>query len=154
MYSQYFATVSRHKWFVLLECIKMAKQTKTPMLIWRGLTHDLSKFRPSEFFPYARYFNGDIKTKTINEAFDKAWLLHQKRNSHHWQWHILRCDDGQTKVFDMASLDRMEMLCDWRGAGRAYGNPDTARWYKQNNHSMVLSVCTRWWIQDNIVREV
>ena len=42
---RYLSYVIRHRWFVMIECFKRG-------LIWRGLTHDLSKFHPSEFFPY------------------------------------------------------------------------------------------------------
>lgn len=83
--------VSRHKWFVFLECCKLG-------IPWRGLVHDISKLRPSEFFPYADFFavqqprdkTGYYKpTDTGNAAFDFAWFLHQKRNAHHWQYWIL-----------------------------------------------------------------
>jgi len=43
--------IIRHKWFVFLECGKRG-------LVWRGITHDLSKLRPSEWAPYADYFYG------------------------------------------------------------------------------------------------
>jgi hypothetical protein len=96
----YLAYVVRHKWFVTIECWKDG-------LLWRGLRHDLSKFLPSEFFPYARFFyepDGSKRTKrdktgyykpsdTGDPSFDKAWFLHQKRNDHHWQWWVFP-DDG------------------------------------------------------------
>jgi hypothetical protein len=88
---EYLKYVVRHRWFVMLACFQHG-------LIWRGLVHDLSKFLPSEWFPYARFFyepNGTKKTRrdksgyykptdTGDSAFDFAWLLHQKRNRHHW----------------------------------------------------------------------
>ena len=81
---------------IFLECAKRG-------LWWRGLLHDLSKFLPSEFLPYACYFYGPRArvgalrdgtgyykpTDTGDAAFDFAWLLHQKRNDHHWQWWVL-----------------------------------------------------------------
>ena len=100
---KYLKYVLRHKWFVFIECCKMGY----PFL---GLIHDWSKFRPSEFLPYAEHFYGKdshhkdgshqqkgIKTgrdetgyykptDTGDKAFDFAWLLHQKRNRHRWQW--------------------------------------------------------------------
>lgn len=40
-----------HKWFVFLECCRLG----IPLL---GLLHDWTKFLPSEFVPYARWFYG------------------------------------------------------------------------------------------------
>lgn len=156
-YFQYFKYVIRHKWFVFLECCKLG----IPFL---GIIHDFSKLLPSEFFPYVEHFYG--KGKGIKEgrdstgyyragdtgdfAFDYAWLLHQKRNKHHWQWWILPQDDGGTVVFPIPDKYRKEMLADWRGAGRAQGTPDTMRWYKKNKYKMVLDPETREWIEKQL----
>jgi len=40
-----------------------------------------------------------------------------------------------------------EMLADWRGAGRAYGNPDTAGWYLKNREQIQLHPASRAWIE-------
>jgi len=148
---QYLWYVVRHRWFVLVECFRMG-------IPWRGITHDLSKFLPSEWFPYAQYFYGEKSenprdgtgyykpTDTGNQAFDFAWLLHQKRNRHHWQWWILPEDDGGTKVLKMGPYDIMEMVADWCGASRAQGHGGWAGvriWYKENAQRMVLNNETR-----------
>jgi hypothetical protein len=133
-------------------------------LIWRGLKHDLSKFMPSEWFPYARFFyepNGAKKTKrdksgyykptdTGDQDFDFAWLLHQKRNRHHWQWWVLPEDSGGVKVLPMWWADALEMFCDWIGAARAQGVTDwwnPRRWYEINKHKMQLHPGTRTYLQ-------
>jgi len=149
---QYLWYVLRHKWFVFLECCKIG----VPVL---GILHDWSKFRLSEWTPYVHYFypggkqynprdkTGYYKpTNTGDDAFDFAWLLHQKRNKHHWQWWILPCDDGTSRVFEMPLAYRREMLADWRGAGRALGTPGTAAWYRKNEWNMRLGPLTRRWI--------
>jgi hypothetical protein len=148
-YIRYLWYVVRHKWFVFLACLRYR-------LVWRGILHDLSKLRPSEFFPYANFFYGPKKkqvrdetgyykpTDTGDEAFDFAWLLHQKRNRHHWQWWILPYDDGGFKAFPIPERDLKEMLCDWIGAGRAQGTPDTMAWWKKNHGQMVLEPKTRF----------
>ena len=135
--------------------------------------HDLSKLRPSEFIPYANFFYGkkedDISTKrddtgyykptdTGDAAFDYAWLLHQKRNKHHWQWWVLPEDDGGVKVLEMAPKYRLEMLCDWIGAGKAQGyfSPEedplreTRNWYKKNKDKMQLHPNTREWLEKEL----
>jgi hypothetical protein len=141
-YFRYLWTVTRHKWFVFVECCRVGM----PL---RGLLHDMSKFRPSEFFAYARYFNGDRSREGTQDAFDMAWLLHQKRNRHHWQWWMLPLDDGGTQLIPMDAASRAEMLCDWRGAGRTYGSV-TSEWYAANKPRIRLAYETRAWIEGQL----
>ncbi len=162
-YIKYLRYLLRHKWYVMIECFREG-------LIWRGLMHDLSKFLPSEIIPYTNFFYGkkgdDIKSKrdktgyykptdTGDKAFDFAWLLHQKRNRHHWQWWILPEDEGGVKVLPMTDEYRREMICDWIGAGKAQGHfspPhdkyfETRNWYLVNRHKMMLHPETRGWVE-------
>lgn len=142
MYLKYLWYVLRHKWFVLVECFEKS-------LYWQGLVHDLSKFRLSEFVPYARHFYGDIKRgrdetgyykagDTGDIAFDRAWLYHQHRNPHHWQYWVLTQDEDKDKVLEMPYKYVVEMFCDWKGAGRAQGTPNTYKWYKKHKDKMLL----------------
>ena len=125
---QYFKYICIHKWYVFVECIKLG-------IWWRGITHDLSKFLPSEFFPYMNYFYGNKKNK---EAFDYAWLLHQKRNKHHWQYWILINDEDPTKVLQMDLNSVKEMLADWNAMSRKFkGN--TSDWYKKHKDKIQLN---------------
>jgi len=117
-------------------------------LMWQGLIHDWSKFLPSEFFPYANHFYGDISrgrdktgyykpTNTGDKNFDFAWLLHQKRNMHHWQWWVLPKNGGKSIALNMPLRYRKEMLCDWRGASRAQSQSSNVYfWYGKNRHRM------------------
>jgi len=144
-----------HKWFVFLECLKIG-------LLWRGLLHDWHKFLPDEWGPYARHFynvdgsamqrrdsTGYYKpTDTGDSEFDFAWLLHQKRGRHHWQWWVLLEDEGGVKILPMGEADRLEMLADWRGASRAQGTPDIRKWYEANGDKMLLHPDTRAWIEE------
>lgn len=82
---RYLSYVVRHKWFVLLAGLK----TGAPL--WRLVIHDWSKFLPSEWFAYARYFYG-AEAEGAEAAFDRAWLLHQNRHPHHWQFWVLMED--------------------------------------------------------------
>jgi Family of unknown function (DUF5662) len=123
-------------------------------LFWRGLVHDLSKFTLTEWFPYVRYFYGDGGTRetSVNDGnspmdFEMAWNRHQKVNDHHWQWWVRFGDDGTILALPMPDKARAEMLCDWRGAGKALGKPDTASWYTANKHKMNLHPKTRAWIE-------
>ena len=161
IYFKYLWYILRHKWFVFLECKKLG----FPAL---GIIHDWSKFRPSEFFPYARYFFRDNSEEGLvaigiyglaelapfgfytKDHFDIAWFLHQKRNKHHWQWWLLPKDDNRTAIFEIPLKYRKEMLADWRGASRAQGTPDTKKWYLRHKHKMLLGPETRKWIEKNL----
>ena len=145
---KYLSYVIRHKYFVARECFRHG-------LWWRGLTHDMSKLRPSEFFPYANYFYGNLDKFMKNgrmhqpgddAKFDYAWLLHQKRNKHHWQFWLLQNDEDGLRILPMPMKYVVEMVCDWKGAGKAqgHGHPgELQEWYNKNKEKMQLHPNTR-----------
>lgn len=156
---RYLRYILRHKWFVLVECW-------TRGLYWRGLVHDLSKFLPSEWFPYAEYFYGkrretefwDLQAKygcaeaapwgeSVEDHFAMARLLHQRRNKHHWQYWLLHKDSSSMFPLPMPQVYLVEMLCDWIGAGKAQGKPDTRAWYLTNRDRIILREESRRWIE-------
>lgn len=167
---QYLKYVLRHKWFVLLAGIDLG------VPIWILILHDWDKFLPDEWLPYARCFYAPDGTKQYkpDDTFTKAWMLHQHRNKHHWQWYlnagntplsqtnIIVWDKGNASIIiddvvhdwhgeisireAMPDVYAREMLADWRGAGRALGNPDTKAWYLANKDNMKLHPNTRAWI--------
>jgi hypothetical protein len=149
---RYLSYVLRHKFFVFIECVKL-----DPRLFWRGLIHDLSKFSPTEWFPYVEHFYGEKKSPrdstgaynplAVGGSFDRAWLSHQHHNDHHWQYHILRGDSHGERIMHMPLLAMKEMLADWRCAGRAQGKPDVRAWYEKNKDKMDLHPHTRRWIE-------
>lgn len=126
----YLKYVLRHKWYVLSGCIKLG-------IPWRGIIHDLSKFYPSEWTPYVHFFYGDKKDKA---AFDGAWLYHQNRNKHHWQFWMLRDEE---QCVPMPDVYVREMVADWYGAGMAQGKPEINAWYQSNKDKMVMHSETR-----------
>ena len=148
-YLFYFKYVLRHKWFVMRECFKYK-------LYWQGIIHDLSKFRLSEFIPYSRYFyNRDgtpkqIRNETGDLTLDYAWLLHQHRNPHHWQYWVLKEDEGGTKTMEMPHKFLLEMWCDWMGAGKARGMGDIVNWYEENKNRILLAPVTRGVIESMV----
>lgn len=160
-HAKYLRYLLRHKWFVFVAACRLG-------IPWLGAIHDWSKFRPSEWRPYAEFFYGEGRnirsrrdatgyykpTDTGDAAFDFAWLLHQKRNKHHWQWWVLPEDEGGLKVLPMPDRYRREMLADWRGAGAAQGTPDAAKWYAANKDKMRLHPETRTWIEAQLKEAV
>jgi hypothetical protein len=154
-YIKYLKYVVKHKWFVAVECFKVG-------LYWRGLTHDWHKFLPSEWFPYTEFFYGKKAkpvrdntgyykpTDTGDTSFDFAWLLHQKRADHHYQWWLLPEDDGGMKILPMSPKARLEMTCDWCGASKAQGHggwSGVKTWYEKNKHKMRFAPETKDWIE-------
>ena len=55
-------TINHHRWLVCRYCFRLG-------LYWQGLTHDLSKYSPREFWVGVRYFQGD---RSPNDAERKA----------------------------------------------------------------------------------
>lgn len=165
IYLVYFRYVCRHKWFALAYCIK----AKIP---WQGIIHDLSKFRISEFFTYAQHFYGNKRNEYVTIAkttggysaeddrddklFNKSWLLHIHRNAHHWEYWTITEDYFRIKALDMPFNLILEMVCDWRAAGRAQGRTqpnELIDWYEAHADRMVFSKKTRetveWLIYPN-----
>lgn len=149
----YLKFLLKHRWYVFIECC-------SARMVWKGLVHDLSKFLPDEWFPYARYFySKDGKKKqrrdstgyykppdTGDSAFDLAWLKHLRRNPHHWQWWLLPLESGSEKPLEMPIVFLLEMICDWIGAARIQGVErwwDLVPWYHKNKDKLQLHSETR-----------
>lgn len=146
----YLSYIIRHKWYVFVECCKLG-------IPWQGITHDLSKLLPREFKPYVRYFTlprftGLEPSEKDRAAFDLAWNYHEKANRHHWQYWVLVTDQDEPRLRPqpMPHKYRLEMLADWRGAGRALGKPDTAAWYLENIDNIILHPETRKWVEEEL----
>lgn len=124
-YASYLKAVLRHKWFVFFECIRLG------VPLWAALIHDWDKFLPGTFISYAKSFYDPVGAKRYSPdpAFNLVWNFHQKINKHHWQYWVLIMDKGDIVPLPMPDRHRREMLADWIGAGKAYGNPNTRAWY-------------------------
>ena len=114
---QHFVTITKHRWLVRSGCFKVG-------LYWRGLTHDLSKYMPTEFWVGARYFQG-VRSPNAAEREDKgyseAWMHHKGRNRHHYEyWTDM---NRETKVYESVPMPRkylVEMVMDRIAACRTY----------------------------------
>lgn len=143
-YIAYLKAVIRHKWYVAIEGWKLG------VPLHRLIIHDFDKFYPSMLIAYAQNFynpDGTSRRGKQTEAFKRTWNNHQKRNRHHWQYWLLTMDDGGTEPLMMDRKDILEMIADWRGAGRAY-NPDwmpdeTVKWYMKRWDRLILHPATR-----------
>lgn len=145
---QYLKYVLRHKWYVFFAGLKLG----VPILIL--IFHDWDKFLPDEWFPYARTFykpDGTGQYAPDGTGFDIAWLLHQNRNKHHWQFWMITWDKGHTECLAMPEVYIKEMLADWHGAGKAITGKDNIKeWYVANYHNIKLHPDTRLYIDNYI----
>jgi hypothetical protein len=145
IYLKYLKYIILHKYFVFIECCKLG-------IPFRGLVHDLSKFLPNEFIAYARFFKGVYegdRPSWVKEDYRLAWLHHQRRNKHHWQYWVPFKGEFPG-AFSMPLKYRKEMLADWKGAGKAQGHCgkyECRDWYLDNRAKMILHPKTRYWIE-------
>ena len=114
----HLSTVARHRHKVLVHCIKAG-------IVWRGLTHDLSKFSPTEFIPGVKYYQG---TRSPNErereiyGASRAWMHHKGRNRHHLEyWTDYSPVTKQMEPVKMPTVFVIEMFCDRVSASKIYG---------------------------------
>lgn len=158
--------VLKHKYYVFIECCKLG-------IPFRGIIHDMSKFRPSEYKYYALYFfnkklpEWDYAKRVfpsfpykytkegVKEGFDIAWLHHHRRNKHHWQYWLEVSVDNNDIInvvpIEMPLKVAKEMLADWRGAGRSItGKDDTFDYYMKNRNKIILHDNTRKWIEEQL----
>ena len=110
-------TVARHRRLVRQGCFRVG-------LYWQGLTHDLSKFSPAEFWVGVRYFQG---TRSPNSAerdekgYSESWMHHKGRNKHHWEyWTDLNVELGHYAPVPMPRRYLAEMVMDRIAACKVY----------------------------------
>ena len=130
----YARYVARHKLYVY----RAGRKLGAP--IHRLLIHDWSKLTHSEWTPYVHmFYRPDIHKDDKQDAFDRAWLHHQRHNLHHWQSWILRNDDGRVIALEMPERYARELVADWAGAARAItGSCDVRPWYEKNRGKIML----------------
>jgi len=113
----HLTTVNRHRMEVMKNCFKAG-------LYWQGLTHDLSKYSPSEFIPGVLYFQGNRSPNERErevEGFSKAWIHHKGRNKHHFEyWTDYNMQTKCLEPVRMPDKYIYEMFCDRVGASKIY----------------------------------
>ena len=137
---QHLKTINHHKWLVLQGCFRVG-------LYWQGLTHDLSKYSPTEFRTGARYYQGNRSPNAAereDKGYSEAWMHHKGRNRHHCEyWSDM---DQATKRYVPIAMPRkylVEMVMDRRAAcmtyqGDAYTDASPLRYFERGleKHSM------------------
>ena len=142
----HFKTITKHRMLVCRHCFQIG-------LYRQGLTHDLSKYSPEEFFTGVRYYQG---TRSPNAAeredlgYSKAWLHHKGRNKHHYEYWIdisVRKEEGL--VGNKMPLRYVaEMICDRIAAcevykGKAYTSAAPLEYYELKKKYITIHPETR-----------
>ena len=118
---RHFITITRHRWIVRQGCFRVG-------LYWQGLTHDLSKYSPTEFLVGVKYFQGDKSpngAERNDKGFSEAWMHHKGRNKHHYEyWSDLSLATRKYEYFPMPRKYLVEMVMDRRAACMTYQGKD------------------------------
>lgn len=114
---KHFVVITKHRHKVISHCRKSG-------IFLQGLRHDLSKYSPTEFIAGAKNFAGD-KSPNVNErntnGFSRAWLHHQGRNKHHYEYWVDYDEKANKKVpVPMPTKYLIEMFCDRVAASKIY----------------------------------
>ncbi len=114
---KHLGMVTKHRFIVFKLCCKCG-------LFWRGLTHDLSKFSPTEFFESVKYYTGvgsPISNCRRQKGYSLAWIHHINHNKHHFEyWFDLQ---NKTQV-NMPYKYAVECICDRISASKCYMKED------------------------------
>lgn len=114
---KHIKTVTRHRALVCKHCFKAG-------IYLQGLTHDLSKFSPEEFWISCRMYQG---TRSPNEAerelkgYSSAWIHHKGVNKHHFEhWTDYNPVSKKVEPVKMPIEYVIEMFCDRVAASKVY----------------------------------
>ena len=114
---QHFKTITHHKWLVLQGCFSVG-------LYRQGLTHDLSKYSPVEFWNGAKYYQGYRSPNAAEreeKGYSEAWMHHKGRNRHHYEyWTDMSRESGRYEAIPMPRRYLVEMVMDRRAACMTY----------------------------------
>lgn len=120
---KHFITVTYHKYLVARGCFRVG-------LYRQGLTHDLSKYSPTEFGVGIKYFQGNRSPNNAereDKGYSAAWLHHKGRNRHHYEYWIdysTREIPGGMAPVPMPDKYIAEMVMDRIAACKVYKGKD------------------------------
>ncbi len=137
---QHFKTITRHRWIVMVGCFQVG-------LYWQGLTHDLSKYSPTEFLQGAKYYQG-VRSPNAAErevkGYSEAWMHHKGRNKHHYEyWTDMNME---RRVYESVPMPRkylVEQIMDRRAAcvvyqGKDYTSASPLNYFLKSRERMLM----------------
>lgn len=115
---QHFKTITYHRFLVMKGCFQVG-------LYYQGLTHDLSKYSPSEFIVGAIYYQGNRSPNNAERekrGYSSSWLHHKGRNKHHYEyWIDYSANEGVVMAPAKMPVNYVvEMLMDRIAASKVY----------------------------------
>ena len=142
---KHFKTLTKHRLLVMDGCFRVG-------LYWQGLTHDLSKYSPIEFWTGARYYQGNRSPNAAErdeKGYSEAWMHHKGRNRHHYEyWTDMSKLTWRYEGVPMPRKYLVEMVMDRRAAcityqGKNY-KPDSAlRYLVESKEQYLMNSDTR-----------
>lgn len=142
---QHFKTITSHRLLVMVGCFRMG-------LYWQGLTHDLSKYSPTEFCNGVRYYQG-VRSPNAAEREDKgfseAWMHHKGRNRHHYEyWTDMNLTTRTYEAVPMPRKYLAEMVADRLAAckiyeGKAFSSESPLRYLMKSREKDLMHPDTR-----------
>ena len=133
-------TISHHRFLVMCGCFRVG-------LYRQGLTHDLSKFSPTEFWTGARFYQG---TRSPNAAereqngYSLAWMHHKGRNKHHYEyWTDMNPKTQRYEPVEMPRRYLVEMVMDRRAAcmtyqGKNYTTASPLEYFEKSRERLLM----------------
>lgn len=128
----YFGT-TKHKFWVSYYLFRFCM-----CLFWRMITHDLSKYLPSEAKGFIKVIHrlkhltyGSDEYKESLKSIKPSIDLHYKRNYHHPEHY-------GAGVTGMNLIDIVEMWCDWKAAVRRHKDGDITKSIKNNEERFLM----------------
>lgn len=127
----HFNTITKHRHLVREGCFRVG-------LYYQGLTHDLSKYMPSEFLVGIKYYQGNRSPNNAEReerGYSSAWLHHKGRNKHHYEYwidyslHSINAQNGMmpcpmpTKYIVEMLMDRIAACKVYNGEGYTTSSP-------------------------------
>ena len=113
----HFETITRHKLLVMKYCFECG-------LYQQGLTHDLSKYSPTEFIPGCIYYQGDHSPNEAERAdrgYSSAWLHHDKyTDASPWQYYEKSKDHYLLHPETRALLEKLLLMVRDLGQERTF----------------------------------
>lgn len=152
---KHLKTITHHHHLVMLHCFRCG-------MYWQGLTHDLSKLSPVEFWSGAKYYQGNQSPNNVQRrtvGYSAAWLHHKGRNKHHLEYWIdySMGEDTPMEGMRMPRKYVAEMVCDRMAAsktylGKAYTDASAYEYYMRGKDHYLLHPDTRAELESCLIK--
>lgn len=138
-------TITHHRALVLKYCALCG-------IPFRGLTHDLSKFSPTELLNGAIFYEQGGRSPNEHErevkGYSDAWMHHKGRNPHHYEyWYDVNPKTRRYEPVPMPLSYLKESFCDRLAAsrtykGESYTDSDPLEYFRTRPAEKLMHPCT------------